>query len=90
MVDEKTLLSQCVDLANHIIKKNLKAVISIQSGKQLNFTFNNIEKSLKKKSPSQEKRDLETNQSFKLKSVKAEVGDKTIDGNEEKILKYEY
>ena len=60
MVDEKILLSQCVDLANQIIKKDMKATISIQIGEGFTFKFENteVENERKKKSPSQEKRDL--------------------------------
>ena len=84
MVDEKTLLSQCVELANNVIKKNLKAVISIKIGKEFNFSFDNNENSFKKKSPSQAKRDLERNENFKLKNVKEEVIGTTLDAEEEK------
>ena len=83
MVDEKTLLSQCVELANNVIKKNLKAVISIKIGKEFNFSFDNNENSFKKKSPSQAKRDLERNENFKLKNVKEEVIGTTLDAEEE-------
>ena len=55
MVDEKILLSQCVDLANQIIKKDMKATISIKIFK---FENTEVENERKKKSPSQEKRDL--------------------------------
>ena len=73
MVDEKILLSQCVDLANQIIKKDLKATISIQIGEGFTFKFDNSEvENVKKKSPSQEKRDLKRTINFKEKFLKAE------------------
>ena len=39
MVDEKILLSQCVDLANQILKKDMKATISIKIGEEFTFMF---------------------------------------------------
>ena len=69
MVDEKILLSQCVDLANQIIKKDMKATISIQIFK---FENTEVENERKKKSPSQEKRDLKRTLNFKEKLVKYE------------------
>ena len=60
MVDKKTILSQCVELANQVIEKNVKALIQI--GKGFIFSFNNKDKEInekvpKKISPSQGKRD---------------------------------
>ena len=69
MVDEKILLSQCVGLANQIIKKDMKATISIQIFK---FENTEVENERKKKSPSQEKRDLKRTLNFKEKLVKYE------------------
>ena len=81
MVDEKTLLSQCIDLANHVIKKNINASISIKIGECFTFEFDNHnakEKNVKNKSPCQVKRDIERCKTFKKKYVNSE-------NNEEKV-----
>ena len=85
MVDEKILLSQCVDLANQILKKDMKATISIKIGEEFTFMFENNEvenpRNVKKKSPSQEKRDIKRTLNFKEKFIKPE---EKIEAKEEK------
>ena len=47
MVDEKTIISQCVDLDNQIIKNNFKAIIIIKIGESISFDFDNQVKNKK-------------------------------------------
>ena len=74
IVDEKALISQCVYLANLIIKNQANAVFIIKLGEGYAFSFDNQEDygrpPPKKKSPSNEKRDLERTLKYKDKNVK--------------------
>ena len=78
MVDEKSLLSQCIDLANQVIKKNAMASISIKIGEGFSFDFDNHEvkeKKSKKKSPSQDKRDVARSVNFRKNTLKCETNE---------------
>ena len=39
MADEKSLICQCIDLANQVIKKGYSAAISIEIGEGFSFTL---------------------------------------------------
>ena len=70
MVDEKNIISQCVDLANQVIKNGLNATIVVEIGENFKFKFDNKEETLngkqfKKKSPSKEARNIERCKKFK-------------------------
>ena len=91
MVDEKALISQCVDLANQIIKNNAKAVFSIKLGEGYTFSFDNHQdygrQPPKKKSPSNENRDLERTLKFKNKNAKDAKDEIDIKASEPKPKK---
>ena len=70
MADEKSLICQCIDLANQVIKKGFSAAIGIETGEGFMFKFDNkdheeIFKKSKKKSPSLEARSLERSRIIK-------------------------
>ena len=96
MVDEKHIISQCIDLANQVIKKGLSAAISIEIGEGFIFNFDNKDselnvKKLKKKSPSQEARSIQRSNNFKEKTNDLEnkiIKEETID-SEIKVIKEE-
>jgi hypothetical protein len=80
MVDEKSIICQCIDLANQVIKKGFSAAISIEIGEGFKFKFDNkdneeILKKSKKKSPSQEARSIERSKKFKDNIKKLEEKD---------------
>ena len=68
------LLSQCLEITKQLITLNQKAAINIRIGSEFIFSFNNQEISEKKKSPSQIKRNLERNETFK-NMKKRDIGD---------------
>jgi hypothetical protein len=77
---DDVLLSQCVNLVNNIVAKNMLAFINIKVGDKFSFQFNNQKKYLpmqKKKSPSQEKRNLDRTINFKRKLTINESKDGT-------------
>ena len=41
MFDEKSIISQCIDLANEVVKKGFIAAISIEIGEGFSFKFDN-------------------------------------------------
>ena len=70
MVDENNIISQCVDLANQVIKNGMNATIMVEIGDNFKFKFDNKEdnvnvKQFKKKSPSTEARNIERSKKFK-------------------------
>ena len=74
------LLAQCLDVTKQLITLNQKAVINIRIGSEFIFSFNNQEISEKKKSPSQMKRNLERNETFKnMKKETSEIIAKTLE-----------
>ena len=74
------LLAQCLDVTKQLITLNQKAVINIRIGSEFIFSFNNQEISEKKKSPSQIKRNLERNETFKnMKKETSEINAKTLE-----------
>ena len=83
MVDEKSIICQCIDLANQVIKKGLSAAISIEIGEGFRFKFDNkdseeILKKSKKKSPSQEARSIARSKKFKDNIQKLEEKDANL------------
>ena len=87
MVDEKSIMSQCIDLANQVVKKGLNAAISIEIGVGFSFKFDNKSndehvKNYKKKSPSQEARSIERSKKFKDSIKKLENKDVEVQVSE--------
>ena len=46
MVDEKLIISQCIDLADQVIKKGISAASSISIGEGFIFNFDNKDSEL--------------------------------------------
>ena len=69
MTVEKVIISQCIDLANQVMKNGMNATILIKIGDNFKFEFDNKENKMndmmKKKSPSQEARDIERSKKYK-------------------------
>ena len=70
MVDENNIISQCVDLANQVIKNGMNATIMVDLGDNFKFKFDNKEDNVnvqqfKKKSPCTEARNIERSKKFK-------------------------
>ena len=83
MVDEKSIISQCINLANEVIKKGFSAAISIEIGEGFCFKFDNkaIDESFKKykrKSPSQEARNIVRSRKFNENIKKVEKKDMEV------------
>ena len=79
------LLSQCLDITKQLITLNQKAVINIKIGSEFIYSFNNQDTNeMKKKSPSQMKRNLERNEMFKnMKKETLETNAKDLEKNKE-------
>ena len=74
------LLAQCLDITKQLINLNQKAAINIRIGSEFIFSFNNQEISDRKKSPSQIKRNLVRNETFKnMKKETSETNAKTLE-----------
>ena len=72
------LLTQCINLVNQIVKMDMMAFINIQVGDNFSFVFDNkkyLPREPKKKSPSQEKRNIERTIHFKRKMCENEQKD---------------
>ena len=69
MTVKKVIISQCIDLANQVMKNGMNATILIKIGDNFKFEFDNKENKMndmmKKKSPSQEARDIERSKKYK-------------------------
>ena len=90
MVDEKFIISQCIDLANQVMKNGLNAIIKIEMGDNIKFEFNNKEDKvktvqLKRKSPSQEARNNERSKKYKESLIKNEAIEKVKEETEDEI-----
>lgn len=72
MADKANLMKQCLELTKQVLDIQGEAYINIRMGDSFQFTFNNQENVVKKKSPSQAVRDKLRHQVFKEKKVKEE------------------
>ena len=69
-MSESDFLAKCLELTKHVLDEKMTAYISIKIGEGFAFTFNNQERDplfLKKKSPSQYKRDQERIRKYRQK-----------------------
>ena len=94
MVDEKFIISQCIDLANQVMKNGLNAIIKIEMGDNIKFEFNNKEDKvktvqLKRKSPSQEARNNERSKKYKESLIKNEETEDEIKPEGDNFIKEE-
>ena len=84
------LLTQCVNLVNKIVEKDMMAFINIQVGDNFSFVFDNKKYSPrepKKKSPSQEKRNIERTINFIRKNEQNDDASRTANEKEKSVDK---
>ena len=75
MAGKNVIISQCLNLVNQIVEKNMKVYMNVQMEEGVSFIFDNMEK--RNKSASQEKRSIERSIKFKEK-VKEKTGDENL------------
>ena len=90
MAGESKLMKQCLDLTKQVLDSQGQAYINIRMGDSFQFTFNNQDNPVKRKSLSQKVRDNLRHHEFKEKKVKEETDDvKKVDDTDVSEIKVE-